>query len=234
MPNPMSQTRERSNDSRNYDHPGHRTFQSTERQIEVALWELRDGMYYPIEGQFATTEGMEPPPEIMDIPDDPASMAPGAGGSSQKQVELEMRKKEFIIDGRVESAFPNPYLIAGKPIKLENLGYNFSGEYAVTSVTHTISLSGYTQEISIERNAAGISYLEKSEPADAQASRPKQSDAEPEKEEETYHTVVSGDNLWNIAKKYYGNGADYTKIVEANPEIKDPHLIYPGQEFLIP
>ena len=30
------------------------------------------------------------------------------------------------------------------------------------------------------------------------------------------HTVVSGDTLWGIAKKYYWNGAQYTKIYGAN------------------
>ena len=50
-----------------------------------------------------------------------------------------------------------------------------------------------------------------------------------------YHTVKTGDNLWNIAKAYYGNGSQYTKIYEANKDkIKDPALIYPGQVFLIP
>lgn len=50
-----------------------------------------------------------------------------------------------------------------------------------------------------------------------------------------YHTVKKGDCLWNIAKKYYGNGSKYTKIYEANKsKIKDPHWIYPGQVFLIP
>lgn len=49
------------------------------------------------------------------------------------------------------------------------------------------------------------------------------------------HTVVSGDTLWGIAKKYYGNGALYTKIYEANSGmIKNPNLIYPGQVFTIP
>lgn len=49
------------------------------------------------------------------------------------------------------------------------------------------------------------------------------------------HTVVSGDTLWGIAQKFYGDGSLYTKIYEANKDkISDPHWIYPGQEFVIP
>lgn len=48
------------------------------------------------------------------------------------------------------------------------------------------------------------------------------------------HTVQSGDTLWAIAKKYYGNGSQYTKIAAANPTIKNPNLIYPGQVLSIP
>lgn len=49
------------------------------------------------------------------------------------------------------------------------------------------------------------------------------------------YTVKSGDCLWNIAKKYYGNGAQYTKIYNANTgKIKNPNLIYPGQVLTIP
>ena len=48
------------------------------------------------------------------------------------------------------------------------------------------------------------------------------------------HTVQSGDTLWGIAKKYYGNGGQYTKIASANPDIKNPNLIYPGQVLSIP
>lgn len=49
------------------------------------------------------------------------------------------------------------------------------------------------------------------------------------------HTVIKGDCLWNIAKKYYGDGAKYTVIYNANKDkIKNPNLIYPGQVFIIP
>ncbi len=49
------------------------------------------------------------------------------------------------------------------------------------------------------------------------------------------YTVASGDSLWKIAKKYYGNGAEYTKIYNANKDkIKNPNLIYVGQVLTIP
>lgn len=49
------------------------------------------------------------------------------------------------------------------------------------------------------------------------------------------HIVQSGDTLWAIAKKYYGNGNQYSKIVNANKDkIKNPNLIYPGQKLVIP
>ncbi len=47
------------------------------------------------------------------------------------------------------------------------------------------------------------------------------------------YIVKSGDTLWGIASKYYGNGALYTKIVSAN-NIKNSSLIFPGQKLIIP
>ncbi len=49
------------------------------------------------------------------------------------------------------------------------------------------------------------------------------------------YTVVKGDCLWNIAKKFYENPFLWGKIYEANKDkIKNPDLIYPGQVFLLP
>ncbi len=56
----------------------------------------------------------------------------------------------------------------------------------------------------------------------------------PKKQAKTY-TVRRGDCLWNIAKKYYGNGGSYPKIFNANRDkISNPNLIYPGQILIIP
>lgn len=53
--------------------------------------------------------------------------------------------------------------------------------------------------------------------------------------EAQFHTVVSGDTLGKIAKKYYGNAMKYPAIFEANkPMLKSPDLIYPGQVLRIP
>jgi nucleoid-associated protein YgaU len=50
-----------------------------------------------------------------------------------------------------------------------------------------------------------------------------------------FHTVVSGDSLSKIAKKYYGNAMQYPIIFEANkPMLKSPDLIYPGQVLRVP
>lgn len=49
------------------------------------------------------------------------------------------------------------------------------------------------------------------------------------------YTVKKGDTLWAIAKKYYGSGAKYPTIVNANKNlIKDPNLIHIGWVLTIP
>ena len=53
--------------------------------------------------------------------------------------------------------------------------------------------------------------------------------------EAQFHTVVSGDNLSKIAKKFYGDANKYPTIFEANkPMLSHPDKIYPGQVLRIP
>lgn len=49
------------------------------------------------------------------------------------------------------------------------------------------------------------------------------------------HTVVEGDNLWNLARTYLGIGDRYTEIYDLNKgDITDPDMIHIGQILLIP
>lgn len=50
------------------------------------------------------------------------------------------------------------------------------------------------------------------------------------------YTVVKGDCLWTIAKRFYGNGSRYTVIYDANRSVigGNPNLIHPGQVLTIP
>jgi len=47
--------------------------------------------------------------------------------------------------------------------------------------------------------------------------------------------IKRADNLWNISRQVYGDGARWTTIYEANKDqIRDPRVIHPGQVFILP
>lgn len=45
-----------------------------------------------------------------------------------------------------------------------------------------------------------------------------------------YHTVVRGDTLWAIARRY---GVELSRLIAWNPQIKNPNLILPGQKVRV-
>ncbi len=47
----------------------------------------------------------------------------------------------------------------------------------------------------------------------------------------TQYTVVKGDSLWKIAVRYE---IGLSEIISANPQIKNPDLIYPGDVITVP
>ena len=47
---------------------------------------------------------------------------------------------------------------------------------------------------------------------------------------EKRHTVAAGDTLWALANRY---GLSLERLLELNPQIKNPNLIYPGDEVRV-
>lgn len=87
-------------------------------------------------------------------------------------------------------------------------------DYGTKTVNITVTAERPTASVEPQREASGA-------PSPGQA---------------TTYTVVKGDCLWNIAKKFYGSGSKYSIIYNANKGVVggNPNLIYPGQVLTIP
>lgn len=48
------------------------------------------------------------------------------------------------------------------------------------------------------------------------------------------HTVKKGDTLWDLSGEYLENPFNWPDLWKANPQVKDPDLIYPGEILVIP
>lgn len=132
-------------------------------------------------------------------------------------------------------------LKAGDTVKLKGLGSYLSGNYYVNDLTRQISSNGYSHSATLIKTDFGKSLKtststtkKKTAPKTTKKEKKVTSTPKASSAKRTY-TVKRGDCLWNIAKRFYGNGASYTKIYDANTnKIANPNLIYPGQVFVIP
>lgn len=84
-----------------------------------------------------------------------------------------------------------------------------------------------TKTVSISAGAGGLQ---------ASVEPQREAGTSPAPAETQTYTVIKGDCLWNIAKKFYGSGSKYTVIYNANQSAigGNPNRIYPGQVLTIP
>lgn len=62
----------------------------------------------------------------------------------------------------------------------------------------------------------------------AQAAGPELRSDHPER-----YTVVKGDTLWDISSRFLNNPWYWPEIWHVNPQVRNPHLIYPGDELAL-
>jgi len=115
------------------------------------------------------------------------------------------------------------YVVA-QGLKVDGLAVSFDAHSSIVTVAGTVADQATREKVvlccgNVERVAGVNDLLVVSNP-------------QPESQ---WHTVVSGDNLSKIAKKFYGDPNKYPVIFEANkPMLSHPDKIYPGQVLRIP
>jgi nucleoid-associated protein YgaU len=105
---------------------------------------------------------------------------------------------------------------------VNDLGVSIEGETA-TITGSAKDQAAYEKAVLLAGNVEGVGKVEAGALAGAGG------------KEAEFVLIQSGDTLWGIAERAYGNGARYQEIFEANREvIQNPDLIYPGQKIRIP
>lgn len=139
------------------------------------------------------------------------------------------------IKGLMNGGKPGHFVLTGGPLAIDI--YVIVTNFTATEEGGDVGTVHYTLEMKEYRTVTVKKLVTKISPTTTKkvtkTETPKKRTSN-QKKTRTY-TVKSGDCLWNIAKKFYGNGAQYTKIYNANKsKIKNPNLIYPGQVLTIP
>ena len=155
-----------------------------------------------------------------------------AQASSSYDAELQAEAKVNAANRKIETMNvtirANPKIVASHCVDIDGLG-KIDGKYYVDKIVHSIGKSGYNMKLTLHKVQKPVGSTESSSTGSS-----------------TYK-VATGDTLWNLAKKYYGSGAKYTIIYNANKSViesaakahgrsdsNNGHYIYPGTVLTIP
>lgn len=144
-----------------------------------------------------------------------------------EMLKVSKRSFQFIVSRR----FPNGKSMFSTNIKVAMEDYKITEDAG----------EGFDLKVKIKLkqyrpySTRTVKLVQEEEQVEAAVEENREAAESPEPETQQSYTVVKGDCLWHIAKKYYGNGAKYKVIYDANRDkISNPNLIYPGQVLVIP
>lgn len=129
-------------------------------------------------------------------------------------------KIEKWLEDKTVLQFQVTKTLINKPITIRNFEWN---ENHVGDIDYSIELKEY-QPVTVKMSDTTA------------VSQPAQERPESQEDKPSTHTVTNGDTLWILAKKYFGDGSQYTRIYETNKTVigANPNLIKPGQVLVIP
>ena len=143
-------------------------------------------------------------------------------GIGKTDAEEAAEKSAAIEESNKKAAASLEETVRDLSLEVEDLKISIAGETA-TITGKAKDQSTKEKVVLVVGNTNGIAQVD---------DRMEVDHSEPEAQ---FHTVVSGDTLSKIAKKYYDNAMKYPVIFEANkPMLTDPDKIYPGQVLRIP
>ena len=174
--------------------------------------------------------------------DDPINITMGSAGrmysvntqaSSRYDAELQAAAKVNDANRKIEtmdvSIRANIKIVASQCINISGLG-KADGKYYIDKVKHSVG-SGYKMQLTLHKVQKPIKVTAPAKSSGGGGN----------------YTVVSGDTLWGIAKKYYGSGTKYNLIYDANAgtiesaankhgktNSSNGHWIWPGTVLTIP
>mgnify|MGYP003039031332 FL=1 len=154
--------------------------------------------------------------------------------NSQYDAELQAAAKANAANRKIQTMtltiVGNKNIVATQCISVSGFG-SYDGKYYVDTVKHSAGSSGYRTQLTIHKVQPPIKVTA---PVAAVSGG------------KTY-TVVSGDTLWGISKKFYGTGTKYSVIYNANADLiestakshgkkssSNGHWIWPGETLTIP
>lgn len=160
-----------------------------------------------------------------------------------KQNFLSAEKCHKWIKQLMEAKNPAHFVLVGGPLSINCYvlisGYNPEEDGGDAGTIHySIELKEYrSTSLRMIRNSRSGKKIVKSDDKNRVSN----------KEAASSYTVKGGDCLWNIAKKIYGKGEEYTRLLSANKTILDKaaqrygysscnngNLIFPGTVITIP
>ncbi len=144
--------------------------------------------------------------------------------------QLKKRQAPFVF--KVVRTLPNGRMLFDTEMKTTLEEYSVT-EDAKEGLDLIVSVK-LKQYVDYATRKTLMIHSEEQSEATVHTERPSETSPAPKTSAKTY-TVVKGDTLWAIAKKFYGNGSQYIKVANANRDkIQNPNRIRVGQVLTIP